>query len=86
MPIWDVIVQFYFEDFSFIKVIRFLMISIIFSLTALVIVRFFNKALYLYEENFYIKNNIAIIENLIYLNEYIIHEKEEKNINKKRRR
>ncbi len=81
LPIWDIFVQFYFDEFSFIKVAKFLVLLIIFSIIALFIVRLLNKTLYLYEENFYIKNNIAVIENLIYLNEYIIQEKEERNNN-----
>ena len=42
--------------------------------------------LYRYEENFYKKNNVAIIENLIYLNEYIIQGKEEQTNNGRRRK
>lgn len=77
LPMWEVFVQSYFYEFSVTKMIDFFIILIILSVIILIIIRFFNKALYLYEENFYIKNNIAIIENLIYLNKYIIQEKEE---------
>ncbi|MDE7332093.1 MAG: hypothetical protein K2O16_07600 [Lachnospiraceae bacterium] len=86
LPLWDIFVQFYFDEFSFIKIVKFITFLVIFSLIILVIIRFLNRAIYLYEENFYIKNNIAIIENLIYLNEYIIYKKEENNNNGRRRR
>ncbi len=84
MPLWDLFVQEYFKEISFNRVIKFSFFLIIFSVIILIIIRFFNKTLYLYEENFYIKNNIALIENLIYLNNYIIQEKEEQ-INNGRR-
>lgn len=84
MPLWDLFVQEYFKEISFNRVIKFSFFLIIFSVIILVIIRFFNKTLYLYEENFYIKNNISLIENLIYLNNYIIQEKEEQ-INNGRR-
>ncbi len=78
LPIWDIFVQTYFNHFSFFEAIKFLVFLIFSSIIILIIIRFLNKALYLYEENFYIKNNVSIIENLIYLNSYIIQEKEEK--------
>ena len=86
LPIWDIFVQTYFNDFSLNKIIKFVVFFIVFSIVILNAIRFFNKTLYLYEENFYIKNNVAIIENLIYLNEYIIKEKEEQTSNGRRRK
>lgn len=77
MPLWELFVQEYFYEISFLRIVKFLFFLIIFSMIVLVIIRFLNKTLYLYEENFYIKNNTALIENLIYLNNYIIQEKEE---------
>lgn len=85
LPIWDTFVQSYFSEISYIKLVNFFIFLIILSVVILLIIRFFSKALYLYEENFYIKNNVAIIENLIYLNKYIIQEKEEQ-INNGRRK
>lgn len=85
LPIWDIFVQEYFKDFSLLKMEKIFMFLFVFSIIILAFVRFLNKTLYLYEENFYIKNNIAIIENLIYLNKYIIQEKEEQ-INHGRRK
>lgn len=85
LPMWDIFVQSYFNDFSLFKIIKFIVFFVIFSLLILITIRFFNKTLYLYEENFYIKNNIAIIENLIYLNKYIIQEKEERTNNGQRK-
>lgn len=86
LPIWDIFVQTYFSDISLDKMNKFIIFFIILSIFILITIRFLNKTLYLYEENFYIKNNIAIIENLIYLNEYIIQEKEERTNNGRRRR
>ena len=86
LPIWDIFVQTYFSDISLNKMNKFIIFFIILSIFILITIRFLNKTLYLYEENFYIKNNIAIIENLIYLNEYIIQEKEERTNNGRRRR
>lgn len=86
LPVWDIFIQTYFNDFSVIKIIKFIVFFVFFSIVILITIRFFNKTLYLYEENFYIKNNVAIIENLIYLNEYIIQEKEEQTNNGRRRR
>ncbi len=86
LPIWDIFVQTYFSDISLNKMNKFIIFFIILSIFILITIRFLNKTLYLYEENFYIKNNIAIIENLIYLNEYIIQEKEERSNNGRRRR
>lgn len=84
LPIWDIFVQTYFSDISLDKMNKFIIFFIILSIFILITIRFLNKTLYLYEENFYIKNNIAIIENLIYLNEYIIQEKEERTNNGRR--
>lgn len=84
LPIWDIFVQSYFNEFTFTKISKFAIFLFVFSIIVLFIVRFFNKTLYLYEENFYVKNNIAIIENLIYLNEYLIQEKEEQTNNGRR--
>ena len=86
LPIWDIFAQTYFSDISLDKMNKFIIFFIILSIFILITIRFLNKTLYLYEENFYIKNNIAIIENLIYLNEYIIQEKEERTNNGRRRR
>ena len=86
LPILDIFVQTYFSDISLNKMNKFIIFFIILSIFILITIRFLNKTLYLYEENFYIKNNIAIIENLIYLNEYIIQEKEERTNNGRRRR
>lgn len=85
LPLWDILIQNYFDDFTSIKILKFVIFLIIFSFATLVVIRFFNKALYLYEENFYIKNNVSIIENLIYLNGYIIRTKEGKNTHRKRK-
>ncbi len=84
MSIWDIFVEAYFNEFNFMKVSKFLVLLIIISLIIVIIIRFFNRALYLYEENFYIKNNIALIENLIYLNEFIIQEEEERSNGRRR--
>lgn len=86
LPIWDIFVQVYFIDITSTKIIKFVIFFVISSIIILIFIRFFYKTLYLYEENFYIKNNIALIENLIYLNEYIIQEKEEQTNNGRRRR
>lgn len=77
LPTWDIFIQYYFNKFSSIQIIKFIIFCFIFSLVILSLIRVCNKTLYLYEENFYKKNNIALIENLIYLNKYIIQEKEE---------
>lgn len=76
LPIWDIFIELYFNEFSSEKVLGFILFLLIFSTIILFIIRLLNKTLCLYEENFYIKDNIAIIENLIYLNSYIIQEKE----------
>jgi hypothetical protein len=86
LPTWDIFVQTYFSNISLEKMNKFVFFSIVLSIFVLIIIRFLNKTLYLYEENFYIKNNIAIIENLIYINEYIIQEKEDQTNNGRRRR
>lgn len=86
LPIWDIFVQVYFINITFSKLIKFVIFFIVFSIIILISIRFFYKTLYLYEENFYIKNNISIIENLIFINEYIIQEKEEQINNGRRRR
>lgn len=59
------------------RIVRFGFYLLLASVTVLLAARFFNRALYLYEETFYIRNNVAVIENLIYLNAYIIREREE---------
>lgn len=84
VSVWDLFVQAFFEQYTFLKVTKFLAIFISFSFITLVVARFFTETLYLYEENFYIKNNTAIIENLIYLNEFIIQEEEERGRNGRR--
>ena len=86
LPVWDIIVQKYFNDISLIKIVKFIFLLIVFSIVILLTIRFFNRMLYRYEENFYKKNNVAIIENLIYLNEYIIQGKEEQTNNGRRRK
>ena len=86
LPVWDIIVQKYFNDISLIKIVKFIVLLIVFSIVILLTIRFFNRMLYRYEENFYKKNNVAIIENLIYLNEYIIQGKEEQTNNGRRRK
>ena len=74
------------NDISLIKIVKFIVLLIVFSIVILLTIRFFNRMLYRYEENFYKKNNVAIIENLIYLNEYIIQGKEEQTNNGRRRK
>ena len=76
LPIWDIIVQSYFDKSSSENIIKFFAFFALLSIVVLFAARFFNRALYLYEENFYIKNSIAIIENSIYLNGYTIQEME----------
>lgn len=85
MPIWDAFVQYHLDDFSSQQIIRIILFSIPFSLIIVLILKFCNKGLYHYEENIYIKNNISLIENLLYLNTYIIQEKEVQESNGRRR-
>ena len=85
LPVWDIFIQKYMKDFSLIRIVKFILFVFIFSIVVLLVIRFFNKILYRYEEFFYKTNNTAIIENLIYLNEYIIQENEKQNNNGRRR-
>lgn len=76
LSVWDLIIENYFKIFSVKNLISTFVLIIIISLFILILVKFFNRMIYLYEENMYIKNNVSLIENLVYLNDYIIFEKE----------
>lgn len=77
MPVWDMFIQNYFNDFSSDKIAKRFVFILLFSFIVLMLIRVLNKTIYLYEENVYVKNNVALIDNLIYLNNYIIQEMEE---------
>lgn len=75
LPIWDVFVQNYLAYFSAQKLIKIILLCIVLSFFIVLIIKLCNRGLYLYEENIYIKNNVSLIENLIYLNTYILQKK-----------
>lgn len=85
LPIWEIFLDYYFDEFTMLKMKNFIIVLIMLSFIILFFIRMFNRTLYLYEENIYIRNNISIIENIIYLNKYIIQEREEKNDGRRRR-
>lgn len=85
MPIWDIFLQYSFHEFSLYKMAYMVLFTIVFSFIILLVIKILNRTIYLYEESFYVKNNLALIENLIYLNGYIIQEMEGRNHGRRRR-
>lgn len=87
LPIWDIFIQDSFVVFSSQQFVKVVLFSIFLSFIIRMLIKVCKRGLYLYEENIYIKNNISLMENLIYLNNYIIkEEEEEKNHGRRRRR
>lgn len=78
LPLWENFIQYFYSEFTSIKFIKLFIFSIIMSFVIASVIRIYNRGIYLYEENIYIKNNVHIIENIIYLNTYIINDEEEK--------
>lgn len=78
LPIWELFVQKYLVGFTFYQLKRIFLLAIAIACIIVEIVRICNWGLNLYEENIYIKYNTYLIENLIYLNSYIIQEEEER--------
>lgn len=72
LPIWEAFIQYTLENFSIQQFARTVLFTLCVSPIILIVVRLCKKGLVLYEESMYIKNNTAIIENLIYLNNYMI--------------
>ena len=72
LPIWEAFIQYTLENFSIQQFARAVLFTLCVSPIILIVVRLCKKGLVLYEESMYIKNNTAIIENLIYLNNYMI--------------
>lgn len=78
LPLWENFIQYFYNEFTSIKFIKLFLFSIIMSFVIAAVMKICNRGIYLYEENIYIKNNVHIIENLIYLNTYIINDEEER--------
>lgn len=76
LPIWEVFIESCFLVFSSEQIIKVFLFCIVFSFILLFFIKLCKIGSYLYEENISIKNNVSIIENLIYLNTYIIKKKE----------
>lgn len=85
LPIWESFISEYFTDFDSNRIFKMLIVCSIISIILAWLIKFCNNLIYLYEENIYIINNVSIIENLIYLNEYIIEEREEQTPNGRRK-
>lgn len=85
LPIWEVFAEKYFVVFTTKKLFDFLQLCIVLAILIIVCIRLYNRWEYLYHENIYIKNNTHIMENLIYLNSYIINNRRVGKRNGKRR-
>ena len=76
-PIWENFLQYAFKEFTSSKVLKIFLLSIILSCLIVLVIKIYNIGSHLYQENIPIKNNKYIIKNLIYLNTYIINERNE---------
>lgn len=74
LPLWEILVEYLLDRFTSQKLVGTLVVTIIAAVVVTIIAKLMNVSTYLYEENFYVKNNLSIIENLIFLNKYIVKE------------
>lgn len=78
LPIWESFIQYFCNDYNLLQFAKLISFSFLFSIVVAVFIKIGNAGMNLYEETFYIFHNIYIMENLIYLNNYIIKWKEGK--------
>ncbi len=72
LPIWETLVQFALREFTTERFVRIVAVTLIMTFFITIFIYILNRGIYLYEENVYVKNNSYIIENIIYLNNYLI--------------
>ncbi len=72
LPIWETMVEYALQEFTTERFVRIIAVTLIMTFFITIFIHILNRGIYLYEENVYVKNNSYIIENIIYLNHYII--------------
>ena len=74
LPIWNVFVEYMLSKMNTDRIVYAMLLTLCLTIVLTIAIKILNQSMYLYEENFYAKNNVFIIENIIYLNKYIIKE------------